>query len=194
MISPATLVISNYLPSKDHRTLPNLLTLKCHRTLLLGTEHQLFFVTQLFLPAPKFIILASNLWPGWTENRLYRPIVSFGNSPCKSIYAICHICSWSWCWCCKENACTKSEKIGNSITQLIEQASYNHFNINLIWINNLKKIRLLTSDMLLLWGAFHMIGCFHNCNVKVLPCSNNIILSVYTHTHTHPTRLHFIIP
>jgi hypothetical protein len=49
--------------------------------------------------------------------------------------------------------------------------------------------------MLLLWGAFHMIGCFHNCNVKVLPRSNNIILSVtHTHTHTHPTRLHFIIP
>jgi hypothetical protein len=40
--------------------------------------------------------------------------------------------------------------------------------------------------MLLLWGAFHMIGCFHNCNVKVLPCSDNIIQSVtHTHTHTH---------
>jgi hypothetical protein len=39
VISPTTLGTSNYLPSKDHKILPNLLKLKCHKTLLLSTEH-----------------------------------------------------------------------------------------------------------------------------------------------------------
>jgi hypothetical protein len=46
--------------------------------------------------------------------------------------------------------------------------------------------------MLLLWGAFHMIGCFHNSNVKALPFSATSSNQLYTHTytcaHTHIDR------
>ncbi len=71
------------------------------------------------------------------KSRLYRPIVSFGNSPSKSIYAICHICPWSWCWGCKEDACQAHKKNeAQALTQSIQHASCNHhFNINFAWIN-----------------------------------------------------------
>jgi len=48
MISPTTLGTSNYMPSIDHKILPKLLKLKCHKILLLKTKHQYFSLQDYF--------------------------------------------------------------------------------------------------------------------------------------------------
>jgi hypothetical protein len=101
VISPTTLGTSNYMPSIDHKILPNLLKLKCHKILLLSTKHQ-FFCYKIIFAYPKFLNYLHQI-SSMDELKIdfYCPIVSFGSSHCNYIYGIYATYSWSWCWCCK---------------------------------------------------------------------------------------------
>ncbi len=102
----------------------------------------------------------------------------------KSMYAICHICTRPCWWCCCKNCYHFPPKLPyfqNCFSR--SSKSYSHiWCINITWMwkkqeksfvfqirTNIMKFLKLTSHMFFLGWAFHMICCFHQCYVKVLP-------------------------